>query len=151
MFCFQCEQTAKGTGCTYLGVCGKDNTTAALQDLLIHAAKGVSMYAHRARKLGAKDAAVDRFVIEALFTTVTNVNFDPARMWQWLFKGQESLAKAKKLYTDACAKAGKQPESLSGPAAWTLGKDTAAAAKQGEDVGILKRREGVDPDIASLQ
>jgi hydroxylamine reductase len=151
MFCFQCEQTAKGTGCTAIGVCGKDSTTAALQDLLLHAAKGISMYAHRARKLGAKDAAVDHFVLEALFTTVTNVNFDPARMWQWLFKGQELLAKSKKLYTDACAKAGKQPESLNGPAAWTLGKDAAAAAKQGEDVGIPKRREGTDADIASLQ
>jgi len=151
MFCFQCEQTAKGSGCTAIGVCGKNNTTAALQDLLLHAAKGVSQYAHRARQLGAHDPALDHFVIEALFTTVTNVNFDPDRLWQWLAKGEELLKKAKKLYTDACAKAGKQPESLTGPATWTLGKDTADAAQQGEQVGILKRREGLDPDISSLQ
>ena len=62
MLCSQCEQTAKGTGCTVRGVCGKDPEVAALQDLLIHAVKGIAMYAHRARQLGAKDAAVDRFV-----------------------------------------------------------------------------------------
>ena len=55
MFCYQCEQTAKGTGCTIQGVCGKDETTAILQDLLIYATKGISMYAKRARKLGATD------------------------------------------------------------------------------------------------
>ena len=59
MFCYQCEQTAKGTGCTVLGVCGKDAATAALQDLLVHAAKGIAMYAHRARTLGAKDREID--------------------------------------------------------------------------------------------
>ncbi len=48
MFCFQCEETATGTGCTTVGVCGKDAVTAALQDLLVHAAKGISMYAYRA-------------------------------------------------------------------------------------------------------
>ena len=55
MFCYQCEQTTQGTGCTSTGACGKDATTAALQDLLVHAAKGISMYAHRARTLGARD------------------------------------------------------------------------------------------------
>ena len=84
MFCYQCEQTAKGTGCVDLGVCGKDPETAALQDLLVHAAKGVSMYAHRAAKLGQRDREIDVFVIEALFATVTNVDFDPQRLKQHL-------------------------------------------------------------------
>ena len=79
MFCYQCEQTAKGTGCTVQGVCGKDATTAALQDVLVYLAKGGAQYAHRAREAGAKDRDADVFVIEALFTTVTNVNFDPDR------------------------------------------------------------------------
>ncbi|MCJ7822972.1 MAG: hypothetical protein MUQ26_07865, partial [Armatimonadetes bacterium] len=52
MFCYQCEQTAKGTGCTVRGVCGKDPQTAALQDLLVYALKGLAMYAHRGRELG---------------------------------------------------------------------------------------------------
>ena len=57
MFCYQCEQTTKGSGCQQIGTCGKDPETAALQDLLVHAAKGLSMYAHRAARLGARDAA----------------------------------------------------------------------------------------------
>ena len=80
MFCYQCEQTAKGTGCNTQGVCGKDADTAALQDLIIYGLKGLSMCAHRARELGAKDHEIDLFTIEALFTTVTNVNFDPSRL-----------------------------------------------------------------------
>lgn len=64
MFCYQCEQTAGGTGCTAHGVCGKDPETAALQDLLIHVAEGVSQYAHRARQLGAGCRAADRFTVE---------------------------------------------------------------------------------------
>ena len=60
---FQCEQTAMGTGCTKAGVCGKDAATAALQDLLLYAAKGISMYARRARELGAADREVDVFAL----------------------------------------------------------------------------------------
>ncbi len=77
MFCYQCEQTAKGTGCTTVGVCGKDATTAEVQDALIHALKGLGQYAHRAAQLGARDAEADTFVLEGLFATLTNVNFDP--------------------------------------------------------------------------
>ena len=86
MFCYQCEQTSKGEGCQTLGVCGKDETTAALQDLLIHAIKGISMYAHRAAKLGASDAEIDAFTIEAIFATLTNVNFDPERLVELIQK-----------------------------------------------------------------
>ena len=57
MFCYQCEQTAKGTGCTVSGVCGKAPETAALQDLVVHLVKGIARYAHRARKLGAQLSA----------------------------------------------------------------------------------------------
>jgi hydroxylamine reductase len=56
MFCYQCEQASKRTGCTTVSVCGKDEETANLQDLLVHIAQGIAMYAHRARQLGAKDA-----------------------------------------------------------------------------------------------
>ena len=76
MFCYQCEQTAKGEGCTKVGVCGKDPDTAALQDLLVHTVKMLSMYAHRARQLGVSDPEINTFTLEALFATVTNVNFD---------------------------------------------------------------------------
>jgi len=96
MFCYQCEQTAKGTGCTVMGVCGKDERTANLQDLLIYTCKGISMYAHRARELGAKDHEVDKFIFEALFTTVTNVNFDEDRIKDWIVTGVKVRDKAKK-------------------------------------------------------
>ena len=80
MFCYQCEQTSKGEGCQTIGVCGKDETTAALQDLLLLAVKGIGMYAHRARQLGAADPVIDTFTIQSIFATLTNVNFDPERL-----------------------------------------------------------------------
>ena len=76
MFCYQCEQTAQGTGCTTNGVCGKTNETAIMQDLLVLATKGLAQVARFARTHGIEDVEVNRFTLEALFTTVTNVNFD---------------------------------------------------------------------------
>ncbi|EKD28727.1 MAG: hypothetical protein ACD_79C00231G0001 [uncultured bacterium] len=80
MFCRQCEQTAKGQGCSVQGVCGKTPETADLQDLLIYSLLGIAVYGNKARELKVIDEAVDRFVIEALFTTVTNVNFDSLKI-----------------------------------------------------------------------
>ncbi|MDD4160406.1 MAG: hydroxylamine reductase, partial [Synergistaceae bacterium] len=74
MFCYQCEQAAKGTGCTVMGVCGKDPQTAALQDLLLHE---TMLLSKRALESGEYSEAIAKKVIENLFTTVTNVNFDP--------------------------------------------------------------------------
>jgi len=76
MFCYQCEQTAKGTGCTKVGVCGKNEDVASLQDTLIIGLKGVAAYAYHARELGKRDERVDAFMHDALFSTLTNVNFD---------------------------------------------------------------------------
>lgn len=77
MFCNQCEQTSHGTGCTTAGVCGKDEDVQSLQEILIYGLKGVAAYAHHARKLGMTDERVNAFIEEALFATLTNVNFDP--------------------------------------------------------------------------
>ncbi len=151
MFCYQCEQTAKGTGCTLQGVCGKDAVTATLQDLLFYAAKGVSAYAHRARELGASDIDVDVFVIEALFATVTNVDFDPERLKAMLFDAAEVRNKAKKLYEDAAVKAGKTPEELGGPAAWQPASDIDGLVAQGAEVTILKRMDALGDTITGLQ
>ncbi len=76
MFCYQCEQTAGGTGCTKAGVCGKNEDIASLQDTLVIGLKGIVAYAYHARELGARDEQVDAFMHDALFTTLTNVNFD---------------------------------------------------------------------------
>ena len=151
MFCYQCEQTAKGTGCTQFGVCGKDPEVAALQDLLIHATKGISMYAHRAGKLGARDHEVDRFVIETLFTTVTNVNFDAARLEKLLHKASKVKAKAAALYQDAVVKSGNLAEPLAGPAMWNLAAKRDDLVKEGEEVGIETRRSALGEDISGLQ
>lgn len=151
MFCYQCEQTAKGTGCTQMGVCGKDPETAALQDLLVYAAKGISMYAHRARQYSAVDHEIDLFVIEALFSTVTNVNFDPQCMEELLCQAGKILNKALSLYVDACKKAGQEPESLDGPAKWKPAADRQGLLAQAKEIGIAKRTESLGPDVAGLQ
>lgn len=79
MFCYQCEQTAKGEGCTKVGVCGKQPEVAALQDLLTYTVKGLSQVAVAARKAGVVDDSINRFTCEAIFSTLTNVDFDPDR------------------------------------------------------------------------
>jgi len=150
MFCYQCEQTAKGTGCTAFGVCGKDPQTAALQDLLIHAAKGVAMYAHRARALGGVDRDVDLFVAEALFSTVTNVNFDPQRLAGLIGRAAETRDRAKALYEGACAKAGQAPEALIGPAQFAPAEGLDELIRQGEAVSIARRLEGRGEDLTGL-
>ncbi|MEI6501238.1 MAG: hydroxylamine reductase, partial [Armatimonadota bacterium] len=139
MFCYQCEQTAKGTGCTSFGVCGKDPETAALQDLLLYEAKAISVFAHRAAELDARDCEVDRFVVEALFTTVTNVNFDPARLQAIIVRGAQVRDKAKQLYEDACAAKGQTPDAstiLTEAANWQPAADLAGLLAQGEGVGV---------------
>ena len=150
MFCYQCEQTAKGTGCAVQGVCGKDPQTAALQDLLVYAVKGLAMYARRARQLGVRDREIDVFTIEALFSTVTNVNFDPARLEGLLKKCAGLRDKSRKLYEDACAKKGKKAEKLSGPAAWIPAKDREGLLKQAEEVSVAARKRAWGDDVAGL-
>ncbi|NLY00117.1 MAG: hydroxylamine reductase [Rhodopirellula sp.] len=151
MFCYQCEETAKGTGCEKVGVCGKDGTTAELQDVLTHLAKGVAMYAHRAAELGEREGRVDAFVIEALFTTVTNVDFDPERLLAAIRRGVAIRDEAKSIYERACAKAGRQPEILSGPAVWQPEADSDALVFQGQELSIRVRQGLLGEDIAGLQ
>ena len=83
MFCYQCSQTAQGTGCTLKGVCGKEATVARLQDNLLFAIKGISAYLYHARELGFTDPEVDAFIENAFFSTLTNVNFDPQESSSW--------------------------------------------------------------------
>jgi len=76
MFCYQCSQTARGTGCTVRGVCGKEPTVARLQDNLIFTMKGIAAYSYHCRELGKSDPEVDAFIAKGLYATLTNVNFD---------------------------------------------------------------------------
>jgi len=151
VFCYQCEQTKDGKGCTAYGVCGKDPTTAALQDVLLHVTKGIAMYAHRARKLAAKDHTVDRFVIEALFTTVTNVNFDPKRLLALVRQATQVRDQARALYEDAARARGKDPARLAGPATWAPADELDALLSQHKDIAIESRLTTSGPDVVGLQ
>jgi hydroxylamine reductase len=86
MFCYQCEQTAKGQGCTVAGVCGKTADVASLQDLLVFMLRGLSQLSIEAGKAGIKDEKIDLFTCEALFSTLTNVNFDPEAIAAYIRK-----------------------------------------------------------------
>ncbi|MCA1809037.1 MAG: hydroxylamine reductase [Kiritimatiellia bacterium] len=141
MFCYQCEQTVQGQGCVKAGVCGKDDPTATVQDLLIARVKLAGYYAHLARQQGKKLPAADRFVVEGLFSTVTNVNFDPARLEELLHRANSVLEQLRALLgSDA---AGRQVEPL--PA------EREALLALGVKEGIAARRQQFGDDIAGLQ
>jgi len=141
MFCYQCEQTMHETGCTVVGVCGKQPEVAALQDLLIYALKGLSLYAVEARKKGVVDNEVNAFTVKALFSTLTNVDFDPDRFVDLI---NEAVTLREMLKTRA-------ELSISGRAASFKPAATMdELVGQGEAVG-LKSEPDVPPDIQSLQ
>lgn len=86
MYCNQCEQTAKGVACTTIGVCGKTEAVAGLEDLLTHAVQGLCIVAEAGRKVNVIDNAIDIFVCEAIFACLTNVDFDPARFEDFIYQ-----------------------------------------------------------------
>lgn len=152
MLCYQCEQTSDVMGCTAYGACGKDPETAALQDLLIYATKDICRYAHRAYELGERDRDIDVFVIEALYSTLTNVNFDVSRFCELLRQGRDFKERARELYEDAERKSGGMPEVLDCPVAWWLDiDDLDGLITKGESVTIQKRIDRLGEDITSLQ
>jgi hydroxylamine reductase len=151
MFCYQCEQTSKGEGCQTLGVCGKDETTATLQDLLIHAIKGVAMYAHRAHQLGASDPEVDAFTIQAIFSTLTNVNFDPDRLVGLIHEAVKTRDTARDMYERASVMAGIAPAYLGGPAAWIPASSLEGLLAQGQQTLLPARFLTEGKEVSDLQ
>jgi hydroxylamine reductase len=151
MFCYQCEQTSKGEGCQTLGVCGKDETTAALQDLLLQAVKGISIYAHRARLLGAADAEIDAFTIQSIFATLTNVNFDPERLVELIHQAIQMRDAARKLYESASVAAGVVPAELGGAAAWKPAATLEGLLEQAQHALLPVRFLAESKEIANLQ
>jgi hydroxylamine reductase len=151
MFCYQCEQTSKGEGCQTLGVCGKDETTAALQDLLLQAVKGISIYAHRARLLGAADAEIDAFTIQAIFATLTNVNFDPERLVELIHQAIPIRDAARNLYESASAAAGQVPGKLGGAAAWKPASTLDGLLEQSKHALLPARFLAESKEIVNLQ
>ncbi len=137
MFCNQCEETAKGFGCTVRGVCGKDAETAGLQDVLIYTLKGLSVRNLAAMKKGGGDPDAGGFVARCLFATLTNVNFDPARF-------EAAIQEAARI-RDVLPPAG---DTEPAACTWAPESPAAIAAKAQE---IIAARESVDPDLQSLR
>ncbi|CUP57943.1 hydroxylamine reductase Hcp [Clostridium baratii] len=142
MFCYQCEQTFGGKGCTKMGICGKTPEIAGLQDLLIYQLKGISIYAKALLDRKEKiDKEVVEFVEDSLFTTLTNVNFDAEVHVELLKKSQEIKDKLRELYGE---------EILKEQATYRLKDRKEDMLKDAEVAGIMYD-EDLDPDIRSLR
>ncbi len=150
MFCFQCEQTGKGTGCTVAGVCGKDAVTARLQDLLVYECKEISFWADRARRLRIGSPDIDRFVVEGLFTTVTNVNFDADTIVERIHRGADMIDLAREMIGDAAMANGIEPEKIDRPVPdFRGGEDELLALAM--KIGVQERMAGRGPDATGLE
>ena len=145
MFCWQCEQTALGKGCSTFGVCGKTPDVAKLQDLLIYALRGFSQVIIEGRKVGIKDPKTDLFVSEATFVTLTNVNFDPDGIVHYIKRTIEERESLKKKVASVGGK-----KDWAGAANLALEKSTEAMVKQGKQFGIMAD-SSLNPDIRGLR
>jgi hydroxylamine reductase len=148
MFCFQCQETAKNTGCTVKGMCGKPEETANLQDLLIFVLRGIAVYGERLKELGQSDRSNDDFVLQGLFATITNANWDDARFEAMITEGLARRDKLRNAYLDAYkAKNGKDfIEPLPEAATWSAPSSTFAEKAKG--VGIMATD---NEDVRSLR
>lgn len=142
MFCFQCQEAAKGTGCTIKGVCGKDDETANRMDLLLFVTKGVSVVATQLRNAGIEVSAhVDHFVVDALFSTITNANFDIESITKRIVKGL-------KLRDELKEEAGKHGIQLPVIDELVWKGDESSFEGKALTVGVLRE---ANPDIRSLK
>jgi hydroxylamine reductase len=144
MFCYQCQETAKGTGCVTRGVCGKTDDVARMQDLLVWVTKGISILGTIARENRYSNAKVDRFVQEALFTTITNANFDRAKI---IAKVREGIALRDTFAGEMKSHGISLPGRLHSSVTWKPENDDDLEAKS-QLVGVLSSE---DEDVRSLR
>ena len=144
MFCYQCQETARGTGCTVRGVCGKTDDVANLQDLLIYVLKGISIYSVEGKKVGYINEKANQFLIESLFSTITNANFDGEAFIKRIKEALEVREEVKAGVIEAGAKL---PEELHESATWTADTVEEFEAKA-PTIGILSTE---NEDIRSLR
>ena len=150
MFCYQCEETVNNKGCTIEGICGKNDVVANLQDLLIYLLKGISFYGVKARNLKVGNYEADLFVAKALFSTITNVNFDSHKISLLIKKAFQIRDKIKATFLGAykAKNAGKEfTEGLPDAATW-YSDDIGDFVKKGSNVGVLSEK---NEDIRSLK
>ena len=144
MFCYQCQETAKGTGCTVRGVCGKTSDVANLQDLLLFILKGIAHYRVQLRALDAIDHSADRFILDGLFMTITNANFDKQRFVEKIKESIKLREQLKQTFLDK----GGNPEKITFEGAfWTADSLEEMESKAGH-VGVLSTE---NEDIRSLK
>ncbi|MDX1285369.1 MAG: hydroxylamine reductase, partial [Draconibacterium sp.] len=144
MFCFQCQEAAKGTGCTIAGVCGKTSEVANLQDTLLYVLKGISWYNEKLRAQKVNPEKVDKFVFDGLFSTITNANFDKESFSKRIIK---ALQLRNELHSRCLALNVPLPKELPSIATWNAGSVEEFEAKASE-VGILSTE---NEDIRSLR
>ncbi len=143
MFCYQCQETAKGVGCTIAGVCGKKEDVANLQDLLIHVLKGISLFSTAARRANYSNAKLNRFVIESLFTTITNANFDKNVFYERIRKALKWRDQIKNI----CISKGLDVAKITHDTAIWTDDTNEAFEEKAKSVGTLSYQ---DEDIRSL-
>ena len=152
MFCYQCEQTAKGSGCTQIGVCGKKESTAKLQDLILFATKKLAFYHNALLKKNIKNSDADHLILDALFTTVTNVNFDDDRLLGLLKKVVDEKHKAKKLCQENNISVEEICDcSCESGCGCEEGFNLEDLLKKAEEISIAKRKETEDADLLALE
>ena len=144
MFCFQCQETAKNTGCTLRGVCGKSEELARMQDLLIYILKGISIYGTKARELGIENKKADKFLFDSLFMTITNSNFDDVMFIEAIREGLKIREELKEAYVKA---GGTIPADIHESATWTGSTVEEFEAKNGS-IGVLATE---NEDVRSLR
>jgi len=149
MFCFQCQETAKNTGCTIKGVCGKPEETANFQDLLIYVLRGIAVYGEKAKELGIPHKETGLFVAQALFTTITNANWDNDRFVAMIKEALELRGALKdKVLAAYKDKNGEDfDEKLHHSATW-FSDDVAEFNEKAKSVGVLSAE---DEDVRSLR
>jgi hydroxylamine reductase len=152
MFCRQCEQAVRGEGCTINGVCGKKADTAILQDLLIHGLIGIAVYGKLVQELGIRDKDADTVIIEGLFTTVTNVNFDSHKIADMIYKTYETKERIKKIFMDLYKRKEVSDVNYGLPevANWKPSDTIEGLLEQGKKVGVMSDRN-LNEDIRSLR
>lgn len=146
MFCFQCQEAAKGTGCTIKGVCGKEPELANIMDVLMYQIRGIAVYNNIAKEKGMDTSAEDRFIFESLFMTITNANFDHQRFIDKIREGfQVRIAMEKRLEEAGIAI---NKDELPEAATW-YAYTPGEYERKAQQVGVLQMSE--NEDVRSLR
>ncbi|MBS1186644.1 MAG: Hybrid cluster protein [Burkholderiaceae bacterium] len=155
MFCVQCEHTIRtpqGVGCSFAqGMCGKTAEVSDLQDMLVHLLQAVSLYAQAARKVGIVDAEIDEYVPQAFFSTLTNVNFDPARIIAFSERAGALRNRLKSQYEAACKAQNMVPEKLPAAADYQLPSAKTVMLSDALQFALNRQKKEVGEDVIGLR